>query len=133
MLMAGLIERHPKTRFLLMHLAYPWSQDLFGLAFVYRNVWLDLTWSFLLSPSRFVRDLHEAIEITPDVTRLMFGGDNWHAEETYGAVRWARNLIGHVLSEKVDQGYFSKGDAKRLATRIMRDNAMDFFSLSPRG
>ena len=50
---AGLIERHPRTRFLLMHLAYPWSRDLLGMAFVYRNVWLDVTWSLLLSPSHF--------------------------------------------------------------------------------
>jgi len=47
---AGLIERHPGTRFLLMHLAYPWSRDLLGMAFVYRNIWLDLTWAPLLSP-----------------------------------------------------------------------------------
>jgi predicted TIM-barrel fold metal-dependent hydrolase len=62
---AGLIERHPRTRFLLMHLAYPWSRDLLGMAFVYRNIWLDLTWSPLLSPSHFKLALHEAIEILP--------------------------------------------------------------------
>src|SRR5205814_3119605 len=50
---AGLVERHPGTRFLLMHLGYPWSRDLLGMAFAYRNIWLDLTWSFLLSPSHF--------------------------------------------------------------------------------
>ena len=37
---AGLIERHPSTRFLLMPLAYPWSRDLLGMAFVYRNIWM---------------------------------------------------------------------------------------------
>jgi uncharacterized protein len=126
---AGLIERHPKTRFLLMHLAYPWSQDLFGMAFVYRNVWLDLTWSFLLSPSRFVRDLHEAIEILPDESRLMFGGDNWHAEETYATIRLARRLIGQVLSEKVQARYFTENDARRLARKIFSENAVAFFRL----
>jgi len=30
---AGLIERHPRTRFLLMHLAYPWSGELLGMAY----------------------------------------------------------------------------------------------------
>jgi uncharacterized protein len=73
---AGLIERHPRTRFLLMHLAYPWSRDLLGMAFIYRNIWLDLTWSFLLSPSHFKLALHEAIEVLPDESRLMLGGDN---------------------------------------------------------
>ena len=37
---AGLIERHPSTRFLLMPLVYPWSRDLLGMAFVYRNIWM---------------------------------------------------------------------------------------------
>jgi uncharacterized protein len=32
------------------------------MAFVYRNIWLDLTWSLLLSPSHFKLALHEAIE-----------------------------------------------------------------------
>jgi hypothetical protein len=126
---AGLIERHPRTRFLLMHLAYPWSRDLFGMAFVYRNIWLDLTWSFLLSPSHFKAALHEAIEVLPDETRLMFGGDNWHAEETYGAIQGARRLIAEVLTEKVDDGYFARADAERLARRILHENARTFFRL----
>ena len=77
---AGLVERHPRTRFLLMHLAYPWSRDLLGMAFVYRNIWLDLTWSFLLSPSHFKLALHEAIEVLPNESRMMLGGDNWHVD-----------------------------------------------------
>ena len=126
---AGLIERHPRTRFLLMHLAFPWSRDLLGMAFVYRNVWLDLTWSFLLSPSHFKLALHEAIEILPDESRMMFGGDNWHVEETYGTIKLARRLLAEVLQEKLDQGYFQLHDAQRLAKKILRDNALAFFRL----
>ena len=126
---AGLVERHPRTRFLLMHLAYPWSRELLGLAFVYRNVWLDLTWSFLLSPSHFKLALHEAIEVLPDETRLMFGGDNWHAEETFATMRLARSLIADVLAEKLAAGYFGRATAERLATRIMNGNARAFFRL----
>jgi len=126
---AGLIERHPRTRFLLMHLAYPWSRDLLALAFVYRNVWLDLTWSFLLSPSHFKLALHEAVELLPDESRLMIGGDNWHVEETYGAMQRARRLIAEVLEEKVSAGYFQIADARRLAVKILRQNARRFFRL----
>jgi len=126
---AGLIERHPRTRFLLMHLAYPWSRDLLGMAFVYRNIWLDLTWSFLLSPSHFKLALHEAIEILPDESRMMLGGDNWHVEETYGAMRTARALVGEVLTEKLEAGYCERSTLERLAARILSDNARDFFRL----
>ncbi len=126
---AGLVERHPHTRFLLMHLAYPWSRDLLGMAFVYRNIWLDLTWSLLLSPSHFKLALHEAIEILPDESRMMIGGDNWHVEETYGTMKLARRLIGEALEAKVGTGSFGPEAAKRLAARILRENALRFFKL----
>lgn len=129
MSVAGLVERHSRTRFLLMHLAYPWSQDLLGLAFVYRNIWLDLTWSWLLSPSYFSRVLHEAIELLPDESRLMLGGDNWHVEETFGSLSLARRLIGDVLEQKLGAGYFTESDARRLARKILHDNAIAFFKL----
>ena len=122
-----LVERHPNTRFLLMHLAYPWSSDLLAMAFVHRNIWIDLTWSFLLSPSHFKRAFHEAIEILPDESRMMLGGDNWHVEETYATVQTARRLIAEVLEEKVRVGYFTSSDAERLATKILYQNARDFF------
>ncbi len=129
MLTAGLIERHPRTRFLLMHLAYPWSRDLLGMAFVYRNIWLDLTWSFLLSPSHFKLALHEAIDVLPDESRMMLGGDNWHVDETYGALQSARRYIAEVLQEKIDQKQFPLAIAQRLAKRILHDNAVEFFKL----
>ena len=127
---AGLIERHPATRFLLMHLAFPWSRELLGLAFVYRNIWLDLTWSALLSPTYFTQSLHEAIEVLPDESRLMIGGDNWHVEETYGTMKLARALIAEVLHEKILAGYFEPGQAQRLGEKILRDNAAKFFGIN---
>ena len=124
---AGLVERHPGTRFLLMHLGYPWSRDLLGMAFVYRNIWLDLTWSFMLSPSHFKLALHEAIEILPDESRLMLGGDGWHVEESYGALALGRRLIGEVLHERMQAGFLSEEGSRRLARRILHENARAFF------
>jgi hypothetical protein len=127
---AGLIERNPRTRFLLMHLAYPWSAELLGMAFVYRNIWIDLTWSWILSPTRFTGAFNEAIEILTDESRMMIGGDTLHAEEAYGAVSGARELVARVLESKVTGGYFRRRDAERLAARILRENARAFFRLS---
>ncbi len=126
---AGLIERHPRTRFLLMHLAWPWSGELLGMAFVYRNIWLDLTWSWLLSPTRFRHAFREAVEVLPDESRMMLGGDSWHAEEAYGAIRGARELVGGTLDELVREGSFGRRDAERLAVKILHGNAERFFKL----
>ena len=127
---AGLIERHPQTRFLLMHLAYPWSRDLLGLAFVYRNIWIDLTWSWLLSPTHFKSAFHEAIEILPDEGRMMLGGDNWHVEETCGTLATFRRLMVETFEEKISSGYFTETEALRLGKRILHSNAREFFRLN---
>ena len=126
---AGLIERHPRTRFLLMHLAYPWSGELLGMAFVYRNIWIDLTWSWLLSPTRFRQAFREAVEVLPNESRMMLGGDSWHAEEAYGAIRGARALIAGSLEAMVREGSFRRRDAERLSVKIFHDNAQGFFGL----
>ena len=81
----------------------------------------------LLSPTHFKQALHEAIEVLPDESRLIIGGDNWHVEETYGAIQLTRRLFGEVLQEKVDTGYFKIADARRLAGKILSDNASQFF------
>ncbi|HTO21755.1 MAG TPA: amidohydrolase family protein [Spirochaetia bacterium] len=126
---AGLIERNPRTRFLLMHLAWPWSDELLGMAFVYRNVWLDLTWSWLLSPSRFLASFRQAIDSLPDESRMMLGGDTWHAEEAYGAISLARRLLSRTLEACVRDRDFRVADAERLARKILHDNAAAFFHL----
>ncbi len=127
---AGLIERNPRTRFLLMHLAWPWSDELLGMAFVYRNTWIDLTWSWLLSPSRFLASFRQAVDVLPDESRMMLGGDTWHAEEAYGAIGLARRLIARVLEGCVRDGDFRGADAERLGRRILHDNAKAFFRLA---
>ena len=126
---AGLVERNPRTRFLLMHLAWPWSDELLGMAFVYRNIWIDLTWSWLLSPSKFLVSFRQAVDVLPDESRMMLGGDTWHAEEAYGALRLARRLIARTLGDCVRDRDFRASDAERLGRKILRDNAAAFFRL----
>jgi hypothetical protein len=99
------------------------------MAFVYRNIWIDLTWSWILSPTRFTSAFAEAIEVLTDDSRMMIGGDTWHAEEAYGAISGARRLIGEVLESKVASGYFGRRDAERLARKVLRENASAFFRL----
>lgn len=126
---AGLIERHPRTRFLLMHLAYPWTGELLGMAFVYRNIWIDLTWSWILSPTRFRAAFQEAVDVLPDESRMMLGGDTWHAEEAYGAITDARRLVGESLDAMEREGAFGRRAAERLAVKVLHDNGKAFFRL----
>ena len=82
-----------------------------------------------MSPCRFAHALREAIDVLPDESRMMLGGDNWHVEETYGAIGSARTLIAGVLDRCISEGQFLRADAERLGIRILHDNAAQFFGL----
>ena len=97
--------------------------------FVYRNIWIDLTWSWILSPTRFREAFQEAVEVLPDESRMMLGGDTWHAEEAYGAITDVRRLVAESLDAMVKGGAFRCRDAERLALKVLHDNAKAFFGL----
>ena len=65
----------------------------------------------------------------PDESRMMLGGDSWHAEEAYGAIRGARELIAGCLEAMVREGSFRRREAERLAVKILHGNAEGFFRL----
>lgn len=81
------IERNksnPDTKFVLFHCSFPWADDVTGLLHAYRNVYCDLCWLPILSPSAAEYTLHQLIEIgTSD--KICWGCDTWTSEESYGA------------------------------------------------
>ena len=48
--MCALFARYPDARFVLMHIAYPYSGELAALAKHYRNIWVDLCWAWSIDP-----------------------------------------------------------------------------------
>lgn len=124
-----LIDRHPHTTFLLMHGSYPWTSDIAGLCHVYPNVWADLCWLPLISPTAAHRLLHELIEVC-DADRIIWGCDTWNSEESYGARLAFLDVLSRVLTERVVAGLMTYGDALRLAKWILHDNAARLLSLS---
>ncbi|HSK69803.1 MAG TPA: amidohydrolase family protein [Candidatus Limnocylindria bacterium] len=122
------IQRHPKTAFVLFHCGYPWTDDVLALLHNYPNVYPDLCWLPLLSPSAAQRTLHGLIEVgTAD--KVCWGCDTWTSEESFGALLAFRHVLANVLADKVDAGYFSLPDALEVAGNIMANNAAALYRL----
>jgi predicted TIM-barrel fold metal-dependent hydrolase len=118
--------KFPEVRFVLFHGGYPWIDDLLALVHNYPNVYADLCWLPIISPSAAERALHELVEVgTAD--KLMWGCDTWSSEESYGALLAFRHTLAKVLSSKIEDGYFSLEDAKAISVRVMRGNAAELF------
>ncbi|MBR3866298.1 MAG: amidohydrolase family protein, partial [Butyricicoccus sp.] len=124
----SLIERHPRTKFVLFHGGYPWVHEIAALMHNFGNVYADLVWLPILSPTAAVQMLHELLEMgTAD--RICWGCDTKVPEESYGACIALADVLGTVLAQKTGDGYLTADEAGRIAENILYRNAQTLYKL----
>ena len=128
-LLANLFLKYRDVQFILFHGGYPFGGELASLAKNFRNVYIDLCWVYIISPSYSERYLHEWLETIPANKIMAFGGDYENVENVYGHLLFARKIISNVLIAKVRDGYFSEKEALQIAQMILHDNAVNLFHL----
>ncbi len=127
--LANLFLKYRDVQFILFHGGYPFGSELASLAKNFRNVYIDLCWLYIISPSYSERYLHEWLETVPANKIMGFGGDYHNVENVYGHLLFAKEILGNVLIEKVESGYFSEKEALKIVSMILHDNAVDLFKL----
>ncbi len=127
--LVNLFAEYREVRFDVFHAGYPWSGEVSALAKNFANVYADLCWVPVISPSAAERILEEWIETVPANKILAFGGDYTYVEGAYAHCRMAREVVGNVLARKVAQGYLTNDEAIELAQRMLRENAAELFKL----
>lgn len=128
-LLTNLFSEYPEIKFVLYNGSYPFGGELSALAKNYRNVYIDMNWTYSISPTYAERYLNEWLETVPASKLMAFGGDCMAVENTYSELKVAKRIISNVLGNKVRDGYFSEQDAKVVAKVILFDNASGLFNL----
>jgi predicted TIM-barrel fold metal-dependent hydrolase len=128
--LVNLFIEYREAKFDIFHGAYPYTGELLALAKNFPNVYLDLCWLHIISPSAGARMLHEAIETVPANKIFAFGGDFIIPEGAYGHSVMARQVVRRVLTEKIEDGYLTEDEAVGLAGRILRDNPAALYRLT---
>lgn len=127
--LVNLFIEYPDVDFILFHGAYPYGGELATLAKNFPNVFIDMCWTPIISPSYSIRYLHEWLETVPANKIMAFGGDFSVVEAIYGHSVMARQVVARVLAEKVADGYFTEEEAITVAQRLLHDNALEVFQL----
>lgn len=127
--LSNLFLEYRDVRFALFHGGYPYGGEVSALAKNFRNVFIDMSWTYIISPSYSERYLHEWLETVPANKIMAFGGDYHNVENTYGHSLMARAMVAKVLIEKVRTGYFTEDEAKSIAKRLLHDNVIEFFRI----
>ncbi|MDF0581985.1 amidohydrolase family protein [Bradyrhizobium yuanmingense] len=128
-----LLQDFPETRFVLMHIGYPYEQEFIALAKHYPNATIDMCWAWIINPGASVRFLKEFLLAVPATKIFTFGGDYVAVEPIYGHACVARRGIANVLSQLVAEGWVARQETPDLIERIMRGNALRFFRMNNDG
>ncbi len=127
--MCALFARYLDAKFVLMHIAYPYNDELVALAKHYRNIWVDFCWAWSIDPYSSRDFLRRCIHAVPSNKLFAFGGDTgWPTSAMAYAIQ-ARNEIRRALEGEIADGYLTEKQAMELATRIMHTNQYACFDV----
>ena len=112
----------PQVQFDLFHMSYPYQGEAAAIAKVFPNVYIDLCWAHIISPSAARRALHEMLDTVPSNKIFGYGGDYRYPELSYAHAKMARRNIAQVLAEKVSEGSCSGDEALELGRKLLHDN-----------
>ena len=124
-----LLTKHPDTRFVLMHIAYPYSDELIALAKHYPNVWADLCWAWSINPHAGAEFVRRFIHAAPLNKLFGFGGDTQWPTSALAYSLQARKWLTKALSAEVADGELTEAEAMEVATCLLRENQLACFDL----
>jgi hypothetical protein len=126
---SDLLRRAPETTFVLMHICYPYYEDLISLAKHYTNAHIDMCWAWIINPAASVQFLKHYLVTAPANKVLTFGGDYIPVEPVVGHAAIARRGITRALVELVEEGWLTSSAAMDLIEPIMCGNGKRIFHL----
>jgi uncharacterized protein len=127
---AELCRLSPDTRFVFMHICYPYYEEILAVAKQWGNAYVDMCWSWIINPLAAKEYLKKHIVTAPINKLLPFGGDYIPIEPVLGHAIIARRGIAGALAELVEEGWLSLSDAVELVSPVLNGNARQLFQVS---
>lgn len=128
--LASLLARYPRARFVLMHTAWPYGDELIALAKQHPNAYLDLCWAWSIAPDATCAFVRRAIHAVPSHKLFAFGGDTgWPGCALAYSVQ-ARHWLTRALQSEVTDGLLTEPQAIALTEDMMLNNQRECFDIT---
>ncbi len=125
-----LLHQYPAARFVLMHISYPYENELAAVAKFFPNVYVDMCWSWSINPYAAADFVRRMIHSVPVNKLFAFGGDTFWPYAAVAYAHQARAWLTRALQAEIADGLLDEAAAIKLATRLMRGNQEAVFDLA---
>jgi predicted TIM-barrel fold metal-dependent hydrolase len=127
-----LLASFPGAKFVLMHTAYPYSNELVAVAKQFTNVYVDMCWGWTIDFHAALDFVRRMLHAVPANKLFAFGGDTFWPSQTVAYAFQARDGLNRALQAEIDDGFLTECEAIQIAQRVMRDNQYAVFDICGR-
>lgn len=128
-LMSNLFIKYSDVKFDIFHIGYPYQHVMSALSKNFQNVFIDMCWAHIISPTASINSLVEWLDSVPYNKISAFGGDYCFIDAVYGHQFLARQNVAKALTIKVMDGVFDADKAKEISKMLFYTNPMKIFNL----
>jgi predicted TIM-barrel fold metal-dependent hydrolase len=122
--------RFTNVPFVLLHAGYPYIRELSYLAYMYANVFMDLSLAIPHVAADTPTLVRDSLSLAP-TSKVLFSTDAHSIPEIFWiAARWGRWGIGVVLEEWVNEGILSASEADEIAHQLLHRNAETVYGIT---
>lgn len=125
----NVIRDFPGLKIVLLHCGMPFCDQAILLARYYPNVFLDLTWTHLLSKRKTKDLIEDILESVPLQKISAFGGDYCLPQQISGGLQICKENLCTVFSQRIEEGGMSLEDAKNILKSWLYDNPKKIYSI----
>lgn len=126
-LLQNLFYLYPKVKIDLFHLGYPYMGEVAVFAKEFPNVYADMCWMHIVSPSESRSALDNLLDMVPVNKIFGFGGDYRYPELSYAHMLMAKQNIAMVLTARMTRGLIRESEALDIAKLLLLENGAQFF------
>ncbi|MCJ8328656.1 MAG: amidohydrolase family protein [Lentisphaeria bacterium] len=124
-----LLMAYPEARFILMHISYPYDDEILSIAKHFPNVWVDMCWAWSINPQVSAQFLRSFIHSVPINKLFGFGGDVFDPFTSVAFSHQTRKWLNWALQQEVDENLLTETEAIHIVQRILQDNQKHCFDL----
>lgn len=129
LLLSNLCIEYPQVTFCLLHLGFPFQKEACVMAKTFKNVFLDMAWNHLISPSESIRFLETSLDLVPTNKLFAFGGDESKPDLVFGHLVMAKHHAALAFSSLVEKEVLSLARAKAICLQIFHSNPKRVYKL----
>ena len=125
--MAHLIGEFPEIHFNMLN-GFEADEPVWcAMAQGYRNFSLACFWWETFYPSVMHRALHRRLDMVPTPRLMAFFSDGYSVDYIYGRMSLVRRVLARVLAEKVEDGFYTRAQAVRIAREMLLETPRRIF------